>query len=81
MDTPRHRWARSADRGRHGPRLVAAPAFTTRALAVVLVLVAYGFLGAVPHPPSIALGVAYGASALCLAVAAWRLWRRTFDFD
>lgn len=50
-----------------------------RAVAVLLVLVAYGFLGSVPHPPSPLLGVAYAASGLCLAVAAWRLWIPTFE--
>ena len=48
--------------------------FLTGALAVLLVLVAYAFLLNVPHPPSVALGFAYGASALVLIAAAWRLW-------
>ena len=51
--------------------------FLTGALAVLLVLVAYAFLLNVPHPPSAALGVAYGASALVLIAAAWRLWCQT----
>ncbi len=51
----------------------------TRALAVFFVVVAHAFLLNLPHPPSTALGFAYGASVVCLAVAAWLLWRRTMD--
>jgi uncharacterized membrane protein len=51
----------------------------TRALAIVLGVCAYAFLSGVPHPPSTALGVAYGASALCLMVAAWRLMQNTLE--
>lgn len=39
----------------------------------------YGFLFNLPHPPSTALGFADGASAVCLAIAAWRLWLPTMD--
>jgi CBS-domain-containing membrane protein len=48
--------------------------FLTRALAVLLVVVAYTFLLNLPHPPSAALGVGYGVSAVCSACAAWLLW-------
>lgn len=53
--------------------------FLTRARVVFLVVLVHAFVLNMPHPPSPALGFAYGASALCLAVAAWQLWRRTFD--
>ena len=53
----------------------------TRALAVSLVLVAYAFLASVPRPPTVALGLTYGVSALCLAAYAWRLWRRAFELE
>ena len=53
----------------------------TRALAVLLVAVAHGFLLNLPHPPSVELGFAYGASVVALAVAAGLLWRRTMDLD
>ncbi len=78
MDAPSPRRTRPIDRARNGTRRGAVAAVLKRALAVMLVVVAYGFLGAVPHPPSAALGTAYAASALCLAIAAWRLWRQTF---
>lgn len=48
--------------------------FLRRACAVFLGIVTHAFLLNVPHPPSVALGVAYAVSAACLAVAAWRLW-------
>lgn len=51
--------------------------FLTGALAVLLALVAYALLLNLPHPPSVALGFAYGASALVLIAAAWRLWCHT----
>lgn len=53
--------------------------FLTGALAVLLVVVAHAFLLNVPHPPSVALGFAYGASALALIVGAWRLWCQTLS--
>jgi hypothetical protein len=55
--------------------------FLTRALAVTLLVIAHGFLLNLPHPPSLASGFAYGASVVCLAVAAGLLWRRTMDLD
>ncbi len=65
----------------HGDMSAARPnavmTFLQRALAVLLVLLTHAFLLNVPHPPSPALGVAYALSALCLAIAAWRLWRPT----
>jgi hypothetical protein len=48
--------------------------FLQRALAVLFVVLVHAFVLNVPHPPSPALGVAYAFSALCLAIAAWRLW-------
>jgi Na+/melibiose symporter-like transporter len=51
--------------------------FLTGALAVLLVRVAYAFLLNLPHPPSVALGFAYGASALVLIAAARWLWCQT----
>ena len=57
----------------------AVATFLQRALAVFLVLVTHAFLLNVPHPASPALGVAYAVSALCLAIAAWRLWRPTMQ--
>lgn len=53
--------------------------FFTRALAVILVVVAHGFLLSVGSPPTVALGFAYGASGVFSAAAAWMLWRRTMD--
>ena len=63
-----------ADRGMSSARRSAVMTYLRRAVAVCLALVTYAFLHNVPHPPSIALGIAYAISALCLAVAAWRLW-------
>jgi hypothetical protein len=60
-------------------RQVALRRFLQRSLAVFLVVVAHAFLLNVPHPPSPALGVVYAASALCLAIAAWRLWLPTMQ--
>lgn len=60
-------------------RHAAVVTLLTRALAVVPVVVAHAFLLNVPHPPSTALGFAYGGSAVCLAVAAWLLWSGTTD--
>jgi hypothetical protein len=62
-------------------RHAALTKFLTRAFAVTLLVVAHGFLLNLPHPPSLALGVAYGASVVCLAVAAGLLWRHTMDLD
>ncbi len=53
--------------------------FLTRALAVLLVVVAHGFLLNLGHPASTALGIAYAACVVCLAAAAWMLWRRTME--
>ena len=66
-------------RRHRGRRVIAAVKFLRRALAILLIIVAHTFLLNLPHPPSVTLGVAYGASALCSAAAAWRLWWRTFD--
>ena len=55
--------------------------FLTRALAVALVVVAHGFLLNLGHPATTALGFAYGACVICLAVAAALLWRTTMDLD
>ncbi len=52
-----------------------------RALAVALVIVAHAFLLNLAHPPSVAMGFAYGGSVVFLAVAAGLLWRRTLDPD
>ena len=78
------RTARAA-RGKKASRADAHPRMETtrttgsrtllrRACAVLLAVVGYVFLLNVPHVPSDALGIAYAASGLCLAVAAWRLW-------
>jgi len=53
--------------------------FLRRACAVLLAVVGYAFFASVSHPPSVALGIAYAASGLCLAVAAWRLWWPTMQ--
>lgn len=73
---------RRPTRRHRGRRVIgdsAAVEFLTRALAILLIVVAHAFLLNLPHTPSVALGVAYGASTLCSAAAAWRLWCRTFD--
>jgi len=71
--TPRDGAHAHMSTARHG----AVMTFLQRALAVFLVLVTHAFVLNVPHPPSPALGFAYAVSALCLAIAAWRLWRPT----
>lgn len=53
--------------------------FLQRACAVLLAVVCYAFFASVPHPPSVALGIAYAVSGLCLAIAAWRLWWPTMQ--
>ena len=53
--------------------------FLLRALAIAFVVIVHAFVLNIPHPPSVELGFAYGASAVCLAVAAGLLWRRTMD--
>ncbi len=55
--------------------------FFTRALAVVLVVVAHGFLLNLGDPRTTALGFAYGASIVCLGVAAALLWRKSMQSD
>jgi hypothetical protein len=55
--------------------------FLQRALAVLFVVLVHAFLLNVPHPPSPALGVAYAFSALCLAIAAWRLWSASEAYE
>lgn len=55
--------------------------FFTRALAVILVVVAHGFLLNLGHPATTALGFAYGASIICLGVAAALLWRKSMKPD
>lgn len=55
--------------------------FLTRALAVVLVVIAHAFLLNLGHPATTALGFAYGASVVFLAVAAALLWRKSMDLD
>jgi len=78
--SPASREAASRDdapQGRSAARPAAVVTFLQRALAVLLVILTHAFALNVPHPPSTALGVAYAVSALCLAIAAWRLWRPT----
>ncbi len=53
--------------------------FLTRALAVVFVVIAHAFLLNLGHPATTALGFAYAASVIVLAVAAALLWRKTMD--
>lgn len=53
--------------------------FLTRALAVTFVVVAHAFLLNLAHPATVALGFAYAASVVVLAVAAVLLWRKTMD--
>lgn len=55
--------------------------FLTRALAVVLVVVAHAFLLNLGHPATTALGVAYGACVVVLGVAAALLWRRSMGTE
>lgn len=56
-----------------------ATTFLRRAAAVLLGVVCYVFLLSVPQAASGALAIAYAASGLCLAVAAWRLWWPTLQ--
>jgi hypothetical protein len=62
-------------------RRTAVLTFLQRALAVLFVVLVHAFLLNVPHPPSPALGVAYAFSALCLAIAAWRLWSASEAYE
>ncbi len=55
--------------------------FLTRALAVVFVVIAHAFVLNLGHPATIALGFAYAACVICLAVAAALLWRKSMDLD
>lgn len=65
--------------GQASPHVTVAVTFLTRTLSILLAVVCYAFLLNVPNPPSVVLGIAYGAAAICLAVAAWRLMARTMD--
>lgn len=74
---PARRTTPCRDDARHrtdATRRNGAAMFLRRACAVFLGIVTHAFLLNVPHQPSLALGAAYAVSALCLAVAAWRLW-------
>lgn len=53
--------------------------FLVRALAVTLVVVAHAFVLNLAHPPTVGLGFAYAASAICLGAAAALLWHKTSD--
>ena len=68
-----------ADHGMRTTRPSAVLTFLQRGLAILFVVLTHAFVLNVAHPPSPALGVAYAISALCLAVAAWRLWRPTMQ--
>ena len=60
-------------------RRIGATTLLQRACAVMLAVVCYVVLAGVPHAASGALGIAYGVSGLCLAIAAWRLWWPTMQ--
>ena len=75
---------RAASRADAHPRTqttlrTSATTFLRRACAVLLAVVCYVFVLNVPHALSGALGIAYAAAGLCLAVAAWRLWWPTMQ--
>jgi len=53
--------------------------FALRALAICCIVVAHGFAFSLGNPPSVGLGLAYGASIVGLGVAAVLLWRKTVD--